>query len=118
MNTKKRLNHTLWMLMEFHIHRYLISNTFDRLDGAGKGMHHQELCNIYIASVEFCEKDECFIHIEKLELIHEKTQELTSYMDEVIGFPIDSRPDYDDLAPKFFRKFIELADNALSERNL
>ncbi len=43
--------------------------------------------------------------------IHDATQKLTDYMDEVIGFPLENkRPDYDTLAPKFFEEFIRLAD--------
>jgi len=46
--------------------------------------------------------------------VHTETQRLTDYMDEVIGFPLSGRPDYDTLAPAFFKRFHTLAMQALT----
>jgi hypothetical protein len=127
MNTEKRLKHALYMLMSFPIHRYLMSNTAGRLDGSEKASVHLRLTNIYVASrmgivdadgatrVTAGDKthDDGWVEHGTMvyTYIHDATQKLTDYMDEVIGFPLeDKRPDYDTLAPKFFEEFIRLAD--------
>ena len=127
MSTEQRLKHALYMLMSFPIHRYLMANTAGRLDGNEKADVHLRLSNIYVASqMGIVDSDGAKrvmvgskIHENGWEehgtmaytYIHDATQKLTDYMDEVIGFPIDdSRPDYDALAPKFFEEFIRLAD--------
>ena len=119
MNYKqKRINHLLWMQMDHYIHRYLMANTEGRQDGFEKAHHHMELTKIYLASILFCDKDRThYVNepngMEMFEDIHDHTQELTSYLDTEIGFPLDdTRPDYDTLAPLFFNRFIELADEA------
>lgn len=127
MDTEQRLKHALYMLMSFPIHRYLMANTTGRLDGAEKADVHLRLSYIYIASqmgivdpdgatrvmVGAKTHDDGWVQHGTMAYtyIHDATQELTDYMDEVIGFPIDdTRPDYDTLAPKFFEEFIRLAD--------
>ena len=115
----KRINHLLWMQMERGIMRYLMSNTEGRRDGAEKAHWHIELTHIYMASILFCHKDATHYvrepdGMELFEDIHDHTQELTSYLDTEIGFPLDDRrPDYKTLIPKFFKRFIELADEAV-----
>jgi len=114
-----KTKHVLWLLMEHDINRYLMSNAEGRQDGYAKAMHHIKLCEIYVAGIKGCSIDkagmifndggESFLY----EDIHDKTQALTAYMDEVIGFPITGRPDYDRLAPKFFREFVKLAKTAI-----
>lgn len=127
MNTEQRLKHTLYMLMSFPIHRYLMANTAGREDGSEKASVHVRLTYIYVASrMGIVDPDDAPRVMTKdkthddgwvqygdmvYSKIHDATQELTDYMDEVIGFPVDdSRPDYDTLAPKFFEEFIRLAD--------
>ena len=110
---EKRLNHALWLLMELDIHRYLQANTVNRWDGASKATHHINLCEIYIASIMLCKPKKCLQHRDYYERIHRKTQGLTSYLDEKIGFPLDSQPthqEYIDLSRKFFTEFITLAN--------
>jgi hypothetical protein len=127
MDTEQRLKHALYMLMSFPIHRYLMANTAGRLDGYEKAETHLRLSYIYVASQmgivdsdgatrvmagAKTHDDGWVQHGDMVyTYIHDATQELTDYMDEVIGFPIeDTRPDYDTLAPKFFEEFIRLAD--------
>ena len=127
MNTEQRLKHALYMLMSFPIHRYLMSNTAGRESGFEKAEQHLHLSYIYVASqMGIVDPDGATrvmvgkkTHENGWEehgtmaytYIHDATQELTDYMDEVIGFPVDDpRPDYDTLAPKFFEEFIRLAD--------
>jgi hypothetical protein len=110
---RKRLDTVLWLKMEFAIHRYLMSNAEGREDGAEKAQRHDELCKIYVASVRLCTLPSVrHFHEEYYQEVHEKTQELTSYLTTALGFPETGRPDYDLLAPMFFEKFIKLADSA------
>lgn len=115
---EERINHLLWLLMKRAIYRYLMVNTEGRLDGSEKADRHVELSYIYVASRRGVSIGSARLeeHGENYNLlyshIHDATRELTDYMDEVIGFPITGRPDYDDLAPKFFKEFIRLADEA------
>ena len=128
LDQNERINHLLWMQMEFHVVRYLISNTAGRLDGYQKAHHHMKLTEIYLASLLMVDPDDVF-RVEEpdgMELqrkVHDHTQELTAYMDDIIGFPIDGEnPDYKTLKHKFFKKFIILADEAvemyMEENNL
>lgn len=118
----ERVEHLLWLMMEDHIHRYLMANAEGRCDGYAKAMHHIELCKIYVASVRMCEVDNAGReHVDAddwtllYSVIHDASQDLTSFMDEVIGFPITGRPDYEVLAPKFFKEFVRLADEKMLE---
>ena len=124
MNDKERTTHLLWLLMKFDIHRYLMSNADGRWDGSEKATRHVNLSHTYVASrhgtsQEAAGRIRYISHGEYEEMlythIHDHTQELTGSMDEVIGFPIEGRPDYDTLAPKFFKEFIRLADEAYAE---
>lgn len=109
---RERIEWLLWLLMSFDVHRYLMSCADGRWDGAEKAQRHQNLCRMYIASVKGCEVDQALmLHYDYWNAIHEKTQELTSCMDDRIGFPLHGRPDYDKLAPLFFDEFIRLADS-------
>jgi len=107
----KQSRNLLWLLMEFDINRYLMSNADGRWDGSEKASRHRNLVNTYVTGVTGCDTDNCFDHIEYWEAIHRTTQALTSHLDEVIDFPLFGRPDYDALAPEFFDKFIELCDS-------
>lgn len=99
------------------VHRYLISNSDGRLDGHEKAVRHGELCRFYVAfffghdDPDTARHD----HEEAFQAVHTATQaQLTDFLDEVIGFPLKGRPDYDDLVPKFFNKFHDIAMAALT----
>ena len=85
------------------IMRYLMSNAHGRWDGYEKAMRHHELCEFYAA---------VFNKPDSYEVIHVATQALTDNLDTAIGFPLDSRPYYDVLAPLFFERFHSLAVDA------
>ena len=100
------------------IARYLISNADGRQDGAEKAHRHQELCCFYVA-VYFGLDDPDTVrrkHEAEYKAVHAKTQELTDYLDEIIRFPLQGRPDYRALIPLFFEKFHELALSVLEDK--
>lgn len=112
MTNKDKLNHAMWLLMEPYIHRYLMSNAVGREDGVKKALNHQKLCEIYIAC-ELCIDPQDSHGVDDgdyFEAVHEKTQQLTGYLDEKIGFPLTARPNYKSLSPRFFEEFIKLAE--------
>jgi DNA-directed RNA polymerase subunit RPC12/RpoP len=110
----QQLDNALRLLMDFPISRYLMSCAEGRWDGHEKAMRHIELCTTFLAVLYGGARDEVRReHPGEYEAVHLKTQDLTSYLDEQIGFPIKGQPDYDELVPKFFEKFIKLAREAL-----
>ena len=113
---KNQNRHLLWMLMQFSIGRYLLSNTYGRLNGLEKSEKHIELSAIFIAAKTFSDTDSAKNH-ENLMLIHDATTKLTDHLDKEIGFPINDQPeDYEELSRKFFDKFICLAEEAWNKR--
>ncbi|MDP3909670.1 MAG: hypothetical protein Q8Q14_04710 [Gemmatimonadales bacterium] len=113
---RARLKNAARIATGHDVHRYLIVNTVGRLDGAAKVLHHRRLCEFYVAA-HFGLVDPRQAQAERPDLyerVHSATQALTSYMDQMIGFPIDERPDYDALAPLFFERFHSLALAALA----
>lgn len=105
------------VLTNHAINRYLMSNAYGRWDGAEKAHRHDELCRFHIcAAFGIADPEQArFDHEEPFQAVHEETQELTAYLDEAIGFPLDSRPDYDALAPLFFEKFHAIALAAIAK---
>lgn len=104
--------------LDHAMHRYLISNTAGRLDGGEKAQRHIELCTFYVAAVRGVNDLDMVRrgrdgHEDDYQAVHDTTQALTDYLDEEIGFPLESRPDYDALVPLFFEKFHALAMKAL-----
>lgn len=102
--------------LDHAIHRYLMSNAAGRINGAEKATRHIELCTFYVAAVrgiDDLDKVRRNVGEADYQSVHQATQALTDHLDEVIGFPIKDRPDYDALAPKFFEHFHELAMKAL-----
>ncbi len=98
------------------IHRYLMSCSAGREDGALKAVMHRHLCEFYVAVYYgYADPDQSARkNHPACKAVHRATQEgLTDYMDEVIGFPINGRPDYDKLGPAFFDKFHAIAVEAL-----
>lgn len=109
-----RFRQACWLAMRFTIGRYLMSNAKGRWDGAEKAHRHEELCKFYVAAVRAVELDDVRVHHEAdYKAVHDHTQKLTDNLDEAIGFPLESDPDYDVLEPKFFERFHVLALEAL-----
>jgi len=114
MNAIKLENrHLLWLLMDFPIHRYLLSNTIGRLNGFEKAEQHLALSAIFVAAKKRCDEDQAKRYPEWM-IVHDATQKLTDYLDTEIGFPINETDDidYEMFARKFFDKFIALAEKA------
>lgn len=107
-----------WLHLNHTIVRYLMSNAEGRLDGAEKAMRHIELCTFYVAVTRGIElHDVRGGATEQIyQAVHSHTQALTDNMDELIGFPLVGRPDYDELAPLFFERFHILALEAIDAR--
>lgn len=102
---------------DFAIGRYLMSVTTGRLNGAEKAERHEELCQFYVAAVRgVVDPDMVRRNYEDdWDRVHTATQELTDYLDEVIGFPLDDEhPDYEVFIPLFFQRFHTLALLALN----
>lgn len=104
---------TLGMKMDEEIERYLIA--CKNHDGALKAHWHIELCKIVVATIQDVDPDNVFIGDDKtlFARIHTETKELTDYLDDQIGFPFDRDPDYGRLIPRFFDKFLALAEEAV-----
>lgn len=110
----KLFKQALFVGMERDCLHYLMANAHGRRDGALKAHQHMELCKFLVAAVRGCDPDLVRrYHEDDYDAVHDGTQALTSYLDDVIGFPLDSRPDYDDLVPKFFDRFFNLAMQSL-----
>lgn len=110
-----QFRHVCWLHTRHTIGRYLMSNAEGRWDGFEKALRHRELCQFYVAAVKGTDHpDKVDVTSEDFLAVHTATQELTDRLDEAIGFPISGRPDYDDLEPKFFEKFHDLAMAALT----
>ena len=113
---EQRFKHACWLHMEFDIHRYLMCNAEGRWDGAEKATRHQELCVFFLSASLGLTGDYSEVFDSPVyKAVHEHTQKLTSYMDTEIGFPLKGSPGYDELAPKFFERFFELANKAITE---
>jgi len=114
-NMSDTLVHALRLLTGLATIRYLLSNAHGRWDGAEKAVRHEELCRTYVAvffrtTEDLARRD----HEDAYKAVHDRTQELTDNLDVAIGFPLESQPDLDDLAPKFFCEFHRLAMLALA----
>ena len=100
----------------FFIHRYLMSCAHGRANGSEKAHRHAELCLFYVAAwfdlgdVELVRR----VYEDTYQAVHKATQVLTDNLDTEIGFPLEDLPDYDELWPKFFEKFHEIAIKTLS----
>lgn len=113
MRITKREKVLLYMMLEFKIHRYLLANTYGRLDGNEKAEQHLEISSIlfsYIFEEQYNERK----HWKTMMRIHNFLAEiLTDRLDEVIGFPIDKLSceiDYDDYGKRFFNVIIANMD--------
>lgn len=117
--TEARFRQACWLAMSHTIGRYLMSNAKGRWNGAEKAHCHEHLCKFYVAAVRGVELDDVRVdHGEDYKAVHDNTQKLTDNLDEAIGFPLESTPDYEVLEPKFFERFHVLALEALAESPL
>lgn len=100
------------------IGRYLMSNAHGNWNGAEKAQCHIQLCQFYVAAARgFNDAEKVQISSKDFKAVRELTQQLTDRLDEVIDFPLDSKPDYEKLEPLFFEHFHALAVKALQIEN-
>ena len=101
--------------LDFALYRYLMSNAHGRWDGAEKAVRHGEICKFYVSAIL---GDNSTHNAEDLadayKRVHSATQVVTDHLDESIGFPLDSEPDYDALVPVFFEKIHNIALQCLA----
>jgi len=95
--------------MDFDIHRYLMANSCQRLNGGEKADHHIAISKILVGFITCDEVKQERSPVWKN--VHDFLADiLTDRMDEVIGFPIHT-PLYGDmftpLADKFFSVIIK-----------
>ena len=119
LTAEQRLETALLSAMKHHIARYLMANTAGRCDGSEKADKHVVLTKIYCANRAGIIDPDGAKCLETTDLkqvwriVHDATQELTDYLDEVIDFPIDDpNPDTFSFIRPFFDEFIRLADEA------
>lgn len=104
----------LYVGTEHYCLRYLMCNSAGRQDGCQKAHNHAMLCQLVVAAVHGCNPDLVRrYHESDYQAVHSRTQALTDNLDAVIGFPLETRPDYDALTPLFFDRFFELAMAAM-----
>lgn len=104
-----------WLAMSHTIGRYLMSNAKGRWNGAEKAHCHEHLCKFYVAAARGVELEDVRVDYgDDYKAVHDNTQKLTDNLDEAIGFPLESDPDYDVLERKFFERFHVLALEALA----
>lgn len=119
LTAEQRLETALLTMMDHHIARYLMANTKGRLSSGEKADKHIILSNIYVCNRAGLIDTDGAHRVQTLDgdfawrIVHDATQELTDYLDEVIGFPLDNeRPDTFSFIRPFFDEFIRLADEA------
>lgn len=116
-----RLKNALYILTQDLVHGYLRCNMYEHASGYDKAMTHIALCTVFVAVWKGVSQERVrFLHEDEYQAVHDDTQELTGYMDKVIGFdPEDKEPDYHGLGLKFFENFYKLATKTLNkmERN-
>lgn len=106
MTSRERL--LLYLLMEHDIYRYLISNSYGRENGVDKSNYHISLIKKMVAYIKCVTPYDQMIIEQPFESLHKYTRKLTDNLDKEIGFPLNEQPDYDQLVPLFFHRFIEL----------
>ena len=84
-------NREKWMLiylLEFPVHRYLLSNSFQRIDGFEKAQRHIEISKLIVRFIFLCDENSKQV-VKYWIIVHDYLSEiLTSKMDEVIEFPL------------------------------
>ena len=99
---------------------YLQSNACGMWDGGLKASTHRNLCELFISErlhVDPRKAATIFVGTESLgSLVRLATLSLTDNLDEEIGFPLETAPNYNRLTPIFVAKFINLASEWFDEQ--
>ena len=116
MKLTKREIWALRQMLTFDITRYLLANTFGRLDGEEKADRHIHMSKILCRFV-FAEGGEYKFSRKESETwhkVHDYLAEiLTDRMDEVIGFPLTT-PLMGDEFDEYVQKFFDVIINNMS----
>ena len=100
---------------------YLESNACGLWDGALKAETHNRLCELFVAkrlgldvlsAASFLKVEDEYL----VSMLRKSTLSLTDNLDEVIGFPLNSAPNYKRLVPMFVGKFLQLATDWFDEQ--
>lgn len=104
--------------LSWTIGRYLMSHAEGRRDGWEKAVRHIELCEFYVAAIRGHHDPSTVrrLYEDDFDALHDESKELTDNLDTAIGFPIHGMPEYDELEPKFFERFHEIAMSTLAPR--
>jgi hypothetical protein len=109
----KREKFLLRKELDFHINRYLMANSCQRLDGCEKADHHIAISKILVGFITCDARKEKSSPVWKN--VHDYLADiLTDRMDEVIGFPIHT-PLYGDMYTPLAEKFFSVIINHLSD---
>lgn len=92
------------------IYRYLLSHEEGRWSGYEKAQRHREMLQFYIAmQTGVSDPEKIDVTDARYKLLHGATRVVTDHLDEVLGFPLQGKPDYDRLVPLFFEAFHRIA---------
>ena len=120
MKITKREKVLLYMLLENDVHRYLLANTYGRLDGSEKAERHLKISEIVFSFI-FQKKYMYGRDHDFIMRIHNSLAEiLTDRLDEVIGFPIKEESwniDYFDYCKRFVNVIIDNMDKIKDNAN-
>lgn len=94
---------------------YLESNACGLWDGSLKASTHKSLCELFVSErLNISIADAVTIEVDGnriSDLVRESTLLLTDNLDEEIGLPLETAPNYKKLTPMFVDKFLQLAND-------
>jgi hypothetical protein len=99
---------------------YLESNAVGRRDGALKANTHEAMCALFVSTYLNVSKDISWNLKNKdgkriEDVVREGTRPFTDNIDDIIGFPKDTAPNYRKLTPRFVEGFLALATEIVQD---
>ena len=115
---QKRVDHACRIVLFPIIYRYLLSHEYERWNGVEKAHRHREMIQFYLAmQAGVSDPEEIDVTDAGYKRLHDATRVVTDLLDEVIGFPLMGKPDYDRLVPLFFEAFHRIVCSLAQEQN-
>ena len=115
---QKRVDNACRIMLFPIIYRYLLSHSDGRWDGSEKAQRHREMIQFYLAmQAGISDPEEIDVTDAGYKRLHDATRVVTDHLDEVIGFPLMGKPDYDRLVPLFFEAFHRIVCSLAQEQN-
>jgi hypothetical protein len=115
---QKRVDHACRIVLFPIIYRYLLSHEYERWNGVEKAHRHREMIQFYLAmQAGVSDPEEIDVTDAGYKRLHDATRVVTDLLDEVIGFPLKGKPDYDRLVPLFFEAFHRIVCSLAQEQN-